>query len=548
MKKYIKNKLSTMKRYIAGMLVLFVVAVATKSCDLDTYPTGSVGPVDIFGTTENARMAVRGISRLMVQQYHQFQPYNGEGTIKMWYGDHAGHNMVRDFPGWAANFNWTFFNAPANSWNWYPWGYYYRLIGQANAIIDNIDGATGPQSERDQIRAQALTYRAYSYFMLSQIYSPRWENATQAQEARGLILRLSADTPDDFPFSSLYETYEQIYEDLKRAIEYFRSAGITREGTHDININVAQGILARAALTRQDWALAAEMAAAARIGYPLMTNDEMMGGFYLPNREWIWNSAGATDEQIWWYAFHSQMGWNATDGLWGHFAMITRELFAQIPDNDVRRNWWFPPVGPGMAPGDRSVATAAANLPSGMTVEQATAYFDEFHAKVMAFSNSQSRGIPAANQPWISHYQQVKIGRGIADPGVGFLLHMRSTEMFLIEAEARARMGQYAQAQQLLVTLHTSTNRLPGFTTVNTGQTLIEEVWLWRDIELWGEGFAWFDLKRTNRPLVRTRKDQGGSFLTALVLNLSPTDRNGWIFSIPERETDFNRLAVWPRP
>ena len=536
-----------MKKYIASVLVLFVIATTTTSCDLDTYPTGSVGPTDIFATTESAQMAVRGISRLMVTWYG-WQFHSGEGSIKQWHGDHPGNSMVRDMTGgWAGNFTQQWWSDPTTSWVHWPWNYYHRLIGEANNIIDNIDSAVGPQTERDHIRAQALTFRAYSFFMLSQIFSERWVDEAQARQARGLILRLTAHTPDDFPFSSLYDTYAQIYDDLKRAIDYFRSAGIARSGTHDININVAQGILARAALTRQDWALAAEMAAAARVGYPLMTNDELMLGFYRPTREWIWNSYGATAETIFWTAFHSQMGWNAIDGLWGFFAMITRELYAQIPETDFRRNWWKAPVRPGMAPGRRGSATAPIHLPEGMTVEEAEAYFDKFEEKVIAFADANPPGLQAGEQ-YIAHYMQVKIGRGFADPGVGFLLHMRSSEMILVEAEARARMGQEEAARNLLLALNRDSGRNPEYTVTYSGQQLIEEIWLYRDIELWGEGFNWFDLKRTGRPLERRLRAEGGSFIPGQAITVLPHERDNWRLAIPLRETDFNRYAVWPRP
>lgn len=133
----------------------------------------------------------------------------------------------------------------------------------------------------------------------------------------------------------------------------------------------------------------------------------------------------------------------------------------------------------------------------------------------------------------------------MAAPGVGHLNHIRSSEMILVEAEARAMMGQYAAARDLLVFLNTSTGRNPYYTVTYSGQQLLEEIWLYRDIELWGEGFNWFDLKRTGRPLIRTAKAAGGSFLPPLDLSVQPNEENNWTWVTPDRETDFNR-AIGP--
>ena len=530
-----------MKKYIAILLVLFTITIT--SCDLDTAPTGSVGPVDVFATTESARMAIRGISRLMVFQYYQTNPnFSGEGQIKLFHGDWPGNAMVRDMSVWAGMFNHSLVDNPAGVQARLPWGYYYRIIGEANAVLYNIDRAVGPEAERRHITAQALTYRAYSFFMLSQMYSKRWMDSNNGA-SRGVILRLGMGV-DDIGFSTLAETYAQIYEDLKRAIDYFEYANQPRRGPlggrHDININVARAILARAALTRQDWALAAEMAPLARAGYPLMNNEAMLAGFYMPTSEWIWSSFGSTAENMHWFTYHSHFGWNSPGG-WQFGHMITRELFAQIPETDIRRNWWQPPVVTGFSPGNREDTVR----PAGMTEAQAEAYFDQFVARIHAdgFLPHANHMQPDGNSDRIAHYMQTKVAAGFGHPGVGHLLHIRSSEMVLVEAEARARMGQDAAAQNLLLYLNRDSGRNPSYTVTATDQALLEEIWLWRDIELWGEGFNWFDLKRTGRPLIRVAKADGGSFLPALTLSAQPNERNNWVFAIPNGELDFNRVA-----
>ena len=594
-----------MKKYITILLISF--AVVFTSCDLDTAPTGSASIEDVFRTTETARLAVNGIARLMVSQYLGTQQLNGEGSIMHLYGDLGGNSLIMDNTGWAVFINRTFMDNATSQWLWYPWAYYYRIIGDANTILDNIHRAEESRpGDRAHITAQALVYRAYAFFMLSQLYSARWMDSNNG-EARGIILRLNALTPNDMPFSTLAETYAQIYEDLERAISYFSLpdvARIARQARSDISINVARAIFARAALTREDWATAAEMAAAARVGYPLMSNADMMGGFHTPTSEWIWGSHGSIAQNIFFFSFGATMGFNADAGIVRSFPrLITRELFDQIPETDIRRGWWQVLDFPGFSPGSRGDITRTG----GRLVMPADMTYTQFDAALYTWFNTWFAGLDAADIPerpvrpadmtnrnpivvggetvsigfvawfnnwfngWfnpifnafearvradfpglttahtVASHMQTKIGV-FAQPGISHIPHIRSSEMILVEAEARARMGEEVAAQNLLLALNRGSGRNPAYTVTYTGQDLINEIWLYRDIELWGEGFNWFDLKRTGRPLVRRAKAAGGSFLPALALSITPAGENGWTLTIPDRETDFNRATHPPLP
>ncbi len=73
----------------------------------------------------------------------------------------------------------------------------------------------------------------------------------------------------------------------------------------------------------------------------------------------------------------------------------------------------------------------------------------------------------------------------------------------------------------------------------NTGAKLADEIMTHRRIELWGEGFRWFDLKRLGLPLDRTGSNFDATFCG--FLHKDP-NADGWIFEIPKKETDFNDL------
>jgi len=74
-----------------------------------------------------------------------------------------------------------------------------------------------------------------------------------------------------------------------------------------------------------------------------------------------------------------------------------------------------------------------------------------------------------------------------------------------------------------------------------TGQALIDEIMVQRRVELWGEGFRWYDLKRLNLPLDRTGSNQ--TVAVAGFMEVAVGD-NKWTWPIPQDEMDSNNLMV----
>jgi hypothetical protein len=118
---------------------------------------------------------------------------------------------------------------------------------------------------------------------------------------------------------------------------------------------------------------------------------------------------------------------------------------------------------------------------------------------------------------------------------------MRAAEMYLIEAEARARQGQEPAARTALFNLVKARN--PNYViTERAGQALIDEIMFNRRIELWGEGFRFTDLKRTNSPLNRNGIP---NHLPALAQIFDvPADDVKWEFLFPQDEINTNKAIV----
>ena len=125
-------------------------------------------------------------------------------------------------------------------------------------------------------------------------------------------------------------------------------------------------------------------------------------------------------------------------------------------------------------------------------------------------------------------------------PGVGYVPFIRSSEMVLIEAEANYFLNNEAAAQASLVELNASSGRNPEYTCTKTGEALWNEIMDYRELELWGEGFAWSDYKRWNRDVVRNGFDKGGNSHISIATTIPANGANKWTWDVPLNETDFN--------
>ncbi len=118
----------------------------------------------------------------------------------------------------------------------------------------------------------------------------------------------------------------------------------------------------------------------------------------------------------------------------------------------------------------------------------------------------------------------------------GDYVFMRAAEMYLNEAEALALGGDDTGARQALFNL-ISTRDAAYTLSSNSGQNLLDEIRKHRKIELWGEGFAFFDMKRWNQPLVRT---YAGTNHASFGLVDYPVGSSKFIFQIPIIEMNNN--------
>lgn len=532
-------------KLFAGSLLAGMMLVSSCAGDyLDTAPTDSTGATDAVGTTANAMKALNGIAKIMTTQHSYFGGgFAGENNIMIQYESYPSENYNYNLyaSGWSLIFNQESHTRANSIYDAYAWYYYYTIAGNANTILANIDNAEGTEAERDFVKASALTFRAYAFEKLVHYYCWRWQDSNNGA-SQGIVLRLDESTGGQ-GYATLAETYAQIYKDLDEAIMLFEQSGMDRNASQVWmpNINVAHAIYARAALTKQDYTKALTEAKLARQNYPLMSNAEYHAGFCNPTSEWIFGSFGSSQENNWYWSYGTQYACN------GYYAStqqtgagsIGRELINRIPNDDARKALFLTEDKfPGYNFNDGSAMDLGYGiLGMGDDEKKADALWEE------AAAYCQKMAVSGLEAPYQAGYMYLggQLKFYVFDtPGVSYLPFIRSSEMVLVEAEANYFLNDETAARAALVELNATSGRNPEYTCDKSGEALWNEIMDYRELELWGEGFAWSDYKRWNRDIVRHSFAEGGNAHISVAKTIPASGVNKWTWDVPLNETDYN--------
>ena len=483
------------------IIFAFFLSMISFSCEktyLDTTPTASIDAGSAYATTKNASAAINGIYRSFVVRYLSSQGHSGHPAM-MIILDHLGEDMVlgTTAAGWhVGETRWIAHRADVNTMVQFPYEMYYRIIGNANIGIANIDKAVGPASDRNRLKGEALALRAFGYFNLVQLYGKRYESRAKPNTQLGVPLVLEPTT-EGKPRNTVEEVYAQINKDLADAALLLTAS---RANKSHINLNVVRGFQARVALVQQDWANAAKFAAEARAGYQPMNATQYLDGFQdISNSEWMWGFDHLEDQTEYFGGYHSYISCNFNSSVIRTYPKVINSLlYKQIPATDVRSKMWV-----------ESPTAANSIVPPGGVRPK--------------FLNQKFRlpGTPSTST-------------------MGDVPYMRAAEMYLIEAEAKARLNDAAGASKVLFDL-VKTRNSSYVQSTKTGDALVDEILIQRRIELWGEGHRFLDLKRTNAPLNRNGTNAIASVV--LLFDVAPGDVR-WEFLIPRREINANPTII----
>lgn len=429
-----------------------------------------------------------------------------------------------------------------------PWADYYCGIMLSNMLLDNLEKFNNAtETERNIAKAQLLSLRAHCYTRILQIFGKRW---SESENGNALCAPLILETQDiQKQLATMAEIKRQCGNDLNEAIRIFDNANYKQSTLIEPDLNVARGLLMRLALWTEDWQTARDMARQIVADVPLSTNQDMLSGFYTRTGSWIWGVStyfdkkvwGVTDFQIYYWA---PQNFDACNGDYGYFwgsgpNAIDRNLWLKIPEKDMRRNLF---VMPELMIKSMSKVADWYSMSYYSSVDKLflkdnnriIQRYEAIRPECNAFKyDGYSFNIPFGAQLkfWATGSDY---GYDVTD-GKSGTLFMRSDEALLTQAEACWHLGDEATARKLLTQLNSM--RDEEYNCTATGQNLLDEIRLYRRIELWGEGFSWFDHKRWNLPIKRNIWKEGdttsGNWPEGVTANIGTSAANGWRALIP---------------
>lgn len=539
-----------LKKIILLLFVIVTITITSCSDDfLETKPTDAISAADALATADNMALILNGLHRGLYAQLQTILPGGSSQRAGNHYWVPIGDNLTGGLIhsanannlGWRTEMQWNSHTLETSLTTELLWYHRYNIIASSNAIINKATDGSIPEDDRlREIIGQAYTYRAYAYLSLVQHYAKGYLIGSPSSDP-GVPLLFASEAPfTSEPRSTVQEIYNQIKLDLDTAIGYFENATPRPVGSEDnksqLNIDVAYGLKARSALDTGDWATAATAAVAARQNYPIMDESDWKSGFnttLLP--EVIWGSNVITTETTFFRSYFYLMS-NTFNGsqVRNNPKIADRRLVDQIPDTDYRKFAFLKDAPNSNTSASNGLGGWANNTNPLYTTEA------EFDAEIDRLASVWGWTSRHNTHPYMHVKMRQKVPGGIEPDDI---IYMRSSEMYLIEAEAKAMQNDVSGAQAALRPLGEARDSAYDVTVFATQADLMAHIKFQRGVELWGEGFGYTDKIRWDEGF--DHGTNGGSGASEVLYQDAfrqdkPSVNNAWIFKIPQKEIDAN--------
>lgn len=501
---------------ISKYILLASTALLTLgACSLDKEPYNAIPDTQ-------ALQSANDYSNMRISLYSPLRGMNS-GDVE----------VMQDLMGDNFNAVVGFSNTYGDLYTWttdYNSGYYSgiyssneSLMNRANFIIDN----TTPESVRAildasedaatdsatiyKVLGEAYFMRAYALYNLAVGFCADYDASTADNANTGVSYSLKyqpSSVAASYPArTTLNETYNQIASDLNEAKKYITTSG--EAGSAYVNKDIITALEARIALSKDDYATAAAKAVEVinTGNYELASDAETITS--------IWHE-DLNMESIWQLPVPNVNELPSTTG--SHFLPYTAEsapdyiasgnLLRLFSNNDNRIQAYF--------------TVATVNTTSGAS------------ARALLVNKYPDHG-----GVWAA------LGRGesvrfMSEPKV-----IRIAEMYLIAAEAYARLNNVTDGQKYLNELETA--RISNYTERQfaSADGLLQEVKNERRREMLCEGTYIYDLKRWHDGFNRDNNVQNMDLclfpnMTTSTALSRPADYYGFTFPIPKHEIDSN--------
>ena len=534
-----------MKNYI--IVAIFIVgALFMWSCDLNYEPLNSITDEQITellesGDADNIDLVLGSMANGMAPLFNA-SGQNGAGSADARYYTCQGLDYMRCLEGndivlgeqgyysnLGASDEYTFgdFISQSVDKNAMYWLHYWALITDANQLLFYLDDETvGDNATMKMYKAWGLVIRGYCYASLMENYQDAYLQGGSSK--LGLMLYDTYNPDQEYKArSSSTETYEFIVDDLETAVEYLEEyysstgeSGYTSDLT-DIDLGVAQFVLARVKLEIGEWDDVIELCDNILDNYTEFISEEYYGGankgFEIRPEENAFLYNDVNPEAILGFpngtAITALFSWTnpfggGYGGYYGGYSRIDDQLFDLIDDNDYRQDCFL----------------------DTMIVDYVYATNSDGTNNIPAYSN-----LKFAATYGIGSDDKSQVGSCECN-------YMRMSEVLLMKAEAYAQNSNESAAKNALNELLAARTR-SGATTLTcdtysgmSGMSALEMVQLQWRIEMWGEGGReYFNNKRWNIAVDRTGSSVHYDNSTYSVSNMT--------CDIPDDEMLYNPLC-----
>ena len=456
------------------------------------------------------------------------------------------------FDTWYQDFTYL---APNWARTQYPWTLYYGWIKDCNIVL-TLGGALDyaqPTEGREAGVGIAYTLRAMYYLDIVRMYAaePYIVNK-QALTVPKITETTTIEQAQHNPRMTWEEAFDFILADLDVAEKLL--ADYKRSDVYTPDVSVVYGMKARTYLERQDWANAEKYAKMAQEGYTMMSKEEFLSrdyGFNSPNSSWMFaltfkdtdpNIVENDGDSSWGSVMCLENGFDCGYAAnYGGPNVIDRHLYETIPVSDFRKQCWVDFALEDLI--DPDADEIPADLLKGLS-----AYSDYPERLYAAGVPNASYGIGGLSVKFRNQAGKANVKY---DAWVVAVPLMRVEEMKLIEAEA-AGMQSEARGVELLTAFAKTRDPYYNYGThkdayynASTSQ-FQNEVWWQRRVELWGEGFATFDIKRLNKGIIRSYA--GTNHIEECRFNVQGCP-NWMVWCFVNTEAQYNEsLVVNPNP
>lgn len=212
------------------------------------------------------------------------------------------------------------------------WDKYYHSILIANIILNEVDNARGTLAEKESLKGEAYFIRAYSYFMLVNLYAKPYDGQSAASDL-GVPINLNHGAQDKvYIRESVQKVYDQITSDITNSIGKL-DGNLTNKTFFRVNVTAARLFAARVYLFMKQYDLAMKYAQEVISDNPTLydirqlTKGEVFLSFKNPE---IIFSYGAYDSHNYYY---SQL----TKGKF----VASSDFLALYQSTDLRKTFYF---------------------------------------------------------------------------------------------------------------------------------------------------------------------------------------------------------------